>query len=199
MTNTTLVILTALISGLIATIITILWQQYNNKQERKREIFMIMIAKRYDITNVENVEAMNKIDVVFYKSKVVRKAWDEFLNATNAPDSSSKADLISEKHLKLLEKIAEDIGYKGVEWDDIKHYYNPVGLYNKINEEIILRQLQIKAATAQIEGNQQASSVGQVDPNTELGAKVFVEAMKNPESFKTLMETFSKDFLNKKN
>ena len=112
MTNTTLVILTALISGLIATIITILWQQYNNKQERKREIFMIMIAKRYDITNVENVEAMNKIDVVFYKSKVVRQAWDEFLNATNAPDSPSKADLISEKHLKLLEKTV--LNFKGI-------------------------------------------------------------------------------------
>ena len=42
MTNTTLVILTALISGLIATIITILWQQYNNKQERKREIWNVM-------------------------------------------------------------------------------------------------------------------------------------------------------------
>ena len=198
MTNTMLVILTALISGLIATIITILWQQYNNKQERKREIFMTMFAKRYNIADMENVEAMNRIDVAFYKSKDVRKAWDEFLNATNAPESSSKADLISEKHLKLLEKIAEDIGYKGVEWDDIKHYYNPVGLYNKINEEIILRQLQIKAATAQIEGTQKSEITSQIDPNTELGARVFIEAMKNPESFKALMELFPKDTLNKK-
>ena len=198
MTNTMLLILTALISGLIATVITILWQQYNNKQERKREIFMVMIAKRYDITDMENVEAMNKIDVVFYKSKEVRKAWDDFLSAADSPESQNKGDLIAEKHLKLLEKIAADIGYKGVEWDDIKHFYNPVGLSTKMNEEALLRQLQIKAATAQIEGNQQASGTSQLDPNTELGAKVFMEAMKNPESFKALMELFPKDSLKKK-
>ena len=197
MTNTAVVILTALISGLIATIITILWQQYNNKQERKREIFMVMIAKRYNITDMENVEAMNKIDVVFYKSKEVRKAWDEFLNAAGSPESQNKVDLIAEKHLKLLEKIAADIGYKGVEWDDIKHFYNPVGLSNKMNEEALLRQLQIKAATAQIESSQTNNGTSQLDPNTELGAKVFMEAMKNPESFKTLMDLFMKDKLMK--
>ena len=188
MTNTTLVILTALISGLIATIITILWQQYNNKQERKREIFMVMIAKRYNVADIDNVEAMNKIDVVFYKSAKVRKAWDEFLTATEAPDTVSRNDLISEKHLKLLEKIAEDIGYKGVEWDDIKHYYNPVGLANKINEENQLRQLQIKAANAQLEVPQQNDNGIQRDSNEELAAKVMIEAMKNPDSLKELLK-----------
>lgn len=125
MGETTVVFLTALCSGLIATFVTILWQKKSQVKNEKIKIFTILMSKRYDIAAEESVNALNMIDVVFYESEKVRSAWKSFLEATNLPDSPTKNPTINDKHLKLLEVIAENIGYKGIRWDDIKQYYYP--------------------------------------------------------------------------
>jgi len=107
------------------------------------------MSKRYEISAQESVDALNVIDVVFYSSKEVREAWNEFNEATTLPDSPTKLQEIGDKHLKLLEVMADDIGYKKIRWDDIKHYYFPVALSNKMNEEAVLRKVQIDASLAQ--------------------------------------------------
>ena len=150
MNESTLVITTALCSGLVATLITILWQQKNQKHAEKVRIFTILMSTRYDIAVEESVKALNMLDVVFNSSKRVRNAWREFHDATNLPESPTRGQAIVDKHLRLLEVIAEDIGYKNIRWDDIKQYYYPDGLATKRQDETMLRKAQIKVAIAQI-------------------------------------------------
>lgn len=192
MEDTILLIVTALISGLVATVITILWQEKSQKKKEKTKIFEILMAKRYEIHSEESVEALNKIDVVFYNSKNVRKAWKDFCDAANASDIAQKPQLISDKHLKLLEEIAKDIGYKNIQWDNIKDYYFPTGLSTRKQDEAILRRVQIDAALAQIKNLNDEKNSAQVNKNDEMAQKLMYEAMDNPEKILNLMKVAEK-------
>ena len=192
MGETAVVILTALCSGLIATFVTILWQKRSQTRIEKTKIFTVLMSKRYDIAAEESVNALNMIDVVFYKSEKVRTAWKSFLEATNLPDSQVKAQTINDRHLKLLEVIAEDIGYREVRWDDIKQYYYPVGLSNLRQDEAVLRRVQIDAGLAQINESKKHEESSQTDTNNQMATQVLIEAMKNPDGLLKLMEVAEK-------
>ena len=80
MDNLWLVIISSLLSGIIATIITIIVQRHNELLKEKRGIFSVLMAHRYLIHDKDNVETLNKIDAVFYKEKQVRDKWVDFMN-----------------------------------------------------------------------------------------------------------------------
>lgn len=192
MENTLLVIITALCSGLVATLVTIWWQAKHQKKIDKNNIFTILMSKRYEISAEESVEALNMIDVVFYKSDKVRKAWKEFNAVTNAPESDTKNQNIIDKHLRLLEVIAEDIGYKEIRWDDIKQYYYPVGLSDMKRDEAILRRVQIDANLAQIKSQQEQTESSQVEPQADFNNQMLLKALENPDGLLKLFEVAEK-------
>lgn len=81
MSGTAILVSTALCSGLVATVVTILWQKYERIKIEKMKIFTILMSRRYDLASEESVSALNMIDVVFYKSNKVRSAWVSFKEA----------------------------------------------------------------------------------------------------------------------
>ena len=192
MENSALVIITALCSGLIATLVTILWQRKAQQQAEKKRIFTVLMSKRYDIAAEESVEALNMIDVVFYGSKKVREAWKAFNDATKLPESPTKNQTITDKHLRLLEVIAEDIRYNNICWEDIKRYYYPIGLSDKRQQEAILRKVQIDAGIAQLKETQGHENNAQIDSQTALNNQVLMKALENPEGFVKLLGAVEK-------
>ncbi len=185
-------VLLVLCSGLIATIVTIWWQAIHQKKLDKKRIFTILMSKRYEISAEESVEALNMIDVVFYKSDKVRKAWTEFNEVTKAPESDTKNQMIIDKHLRLLEVIAEDIGYKEIRWDDIKQYYYPVGLSDRKRDEAVLRRVQIDANLAQIKSHQEQPESSQVEPQADFNNQMLLKALENPDGLLKLFEVAEK-------
>lgn len=140
-----LVICTALISGLFATIITLWWQKKSALYNEKMDIFKTVMSYRYKISSEESVSALNAIDVVFYRDTEVRRAYVDFLNeADKKPEFNPN---INDKHLKLLEEIAKALNLKDIHWDDIKRSYYPKGLSEKTREEDTLRKIQIQNAS----------------------------------------------------
>lgn len=180
------IIISALTSSLIASIVTLCWQKHDDMVKAKKRVFETLMGKRHDITCAECVEAMNLIDVVFYNAKKVRDAWHDYLQATNTPDDTEGiAQERRDKHLHLLEVMAEDVGYKEIKWDSIKHYYFPNGLSVKMQEEAVLRRLQIESAAAQMQQAQEqksAQATEKQDQNTQL----MLAALQNPEGLNTL-------------
>ena len=55
MGETALVVITALSSGLIATLVTIWWQKRSRLKNDKTEIFATLMSKRYEISAEESV------------------------------------------------------------------------------------------------------------------------------------------------
>ena len=105
------IIIGAVGSGLLATIVTIMVQKHSEVKRVKLEIFETLMSHRYLMHDKDNVEALNKIDVVFHNDTEVRRAWVEFLDAADRGAENPTANRnIDDKYLKLLEKIAIAIG-----------------------------------------------------------------------------------------
>lgn len=192
MGNSTIVIITALCSGLVATFVTIWWQKRAQLKIEKNKIFTALMSKRYEIASEESVEALNMIDVIFYKSPKVRAAWKNFLHAAGLPDADTKGQMVSDKHLRLLEVIAEDIGYKKIRWDDIKEYYYPVGLSDKKRDEEILRKAQINVAVAQIEKEKEYNDASHINSQEDFNNQMLLKVLDNPDGLVKLIEAAEK-------
>lgn len=187
MENTMWLVITALISGLLATIVTIAWQNHAEVRKRKMDVFETLMSYRYMISSEESVKALNSLDVVFYNDKAVRGAYADFLNeADKKPEFNPN---IGDKHLKLLEEMSKSLKLGEIHWDDIKHTYYPTGLSEKIQEETVLRKMQIQSAAAAVESTQTQQNTPSNDQFTQqIMAQVLPDLLKNPESLKNLME-----------
>lgn len=192
MENVVSILISAILSGVFATLVTLWWQDRSRQKQEKIRIFTILMSKRYEISADESVDALNMVDVVFYESDSVRSALRNFREATALPESNTKSQVITDKHLKLLEIMAEDIGYKKIRWDDIKEYYFPVGLSERKRDETILRRVQIDAGLAQLKKEQEPQNVAHIDAKAEFTNQMVLKALENPDSFVKLVEAAEK-------
>ena len=187
MNNVVLVVITALISGLLATIVTIWWQRRSEIRNKKMKVFETLMTYRYMISSQESVNALNSIDVVFYKDKNVRKAFSDFLNETDKKPEFNPN--IPDKHLKLLEEMSKSLGLKDIHWDDIKQSYYPSGLSEKIMEESLLRKMQIQSVSTELTQEQAPQNTPSNNQfNEQMVAQLLPALLQNPESLKILIE-----------
>lgn len=191
MADTVLVIATALISGLLATVITIYWQRHTQIKQSKMRVFETLMAYRYMVISEESVKALNSIDVIFYKDNAVRTAYKDFLN-----EADKKLELnpnIADKHLKLLEEMSKVLKLGEIHWDDIKRAYYPTGLSEKMQEEALLRKMQIQSTAAAIQHSAAQSNTPSDDQfNLPCFAQILPGLMGNPESRKDLLDVVEK-------
>ena len=196
MDNVFFVIVTALISGLFATLVTIWWQGRAAVRKSKMKIFETLMAYRYMIVAEPSVHALNSIDVVFYKDENVRRAYSDFLNeAAKRPEMNPNT---ADKHLKLLEEMAKALNLKNIHWDDIKQAYCPNGLFERLREEELLRKMQIQTAANAMEvQKEQQNTPAQEQVNQQILLQILPELINNTDGLKTLME-FCEKFGDKK-
>lgn len=186
-----LVIVTALISGLLATIVTIWWQKREVIHNNKMKIFETLMSYRYMIFAEQSVHALNSVDVVFYKNKNVRRAYSDFL--TESEKQLENNPNIADKHLKLLEEMAKTLKLKDLHWNDIKHSYYPQGLQEKIQEENTLRKIQIQNSINLTDNQkQQKNTPAQELFNQQLVLQLLPELLKNPDALTKMIELGNK-------
>lgn len=177
------IVIAAVGSGLVATVITIIVQKCSEAKKVKIQIFETLMSHRYLINDKENVEALNRVEVIFYNKNNVRKAWKEFLDiADRGASIVTNAETVDDKYLKLLSEIAKCIGYKNIDWENIKRYYYPQGLATKITEEEMLRKAQLTQVTEIIS---QDTSTGQLSAE-QFGMQIALKAIENPDGFEKL-------------
>ncbi len=183
MDNIWILIVTSLLSGLIATVITLICQKNLEKKREKEEIFKILMSHRYLISDKDNVEAINRVEVVFYKNQKVVESLKSFMDAADeAMTNSSKLTLIDDRYLKLLEEMSKCLGKKDIDWEKIKRFYYPQGLASKIIEEAALRKAQITQANGVAQQQLKGSQIS----NTELGLRLVTKAMESPNGLEML-------------
>ena len=192
MQNVFWTIITAIFSGIAATFVTIWWQERSQRKAEQLRIFSTLMSKRYDFISEESVDALNMIDVAFHKNEEVRKAWKEFNDATNLPESPEKEQRIQDKHLRLLEVMATAVGYREISWENIKQFYFPKGLSERKIEEAVLRKVQIDSAMAQIKKEQEKSDTSQVTDKEQVTNQMILAALNNPDGFVKLIEAAGK-------
>lgn len=137
-------VLSAVLSGILATIITLYWQNRAKKMEVRKEIFTTLMAYRYRIADKESVKALNCVQAVFYDCAKVQSAWKTFLDAADKQPFIEQE--LVDAHIQLLEEISKVLKYKNIGWKDIKRNYYPDGLALELNDANVLRKAQMEVA-----------------------------------------------------
>ena len=182
MGNAIIIILSALLSGLIATGLTLFWQYRNGRRNERNMIFKTLMAYRFHVSNIENVKALNMVEVVFHDVKEVSEAYRNFITESRKKEGNETFDM----YITLLEKIAKSLKYKNIDWTAIKNRnYCPDALSNKINEEETLRKLMLETAKINLERTEQ--SVG-IDPNQAMGMQLLTTLLQNPTSLESILK-----------
>ena len=183
--------LSVVFSGVVATVITILYQRFSGEQTAKRKVFETAVSYRFFIPEEDNVKSLNSIDVIFHKNQKVRQAWKSYMDEADKP--SSNPQQLNDRYIKLLEEMALACGYKDIRWDDLKRYYYPSGLLNRKNDDEILKKLQIKTAekTASDAVGQQNTPQNEQFAN-QMMLQLLPKLIENPDSFSKLIELADK-------
>lgn len=134
-------IIAIVLSPIIAVLITRYLSIRTDKKKDKMEIFKILMATRYNRCTIEYVRALNSIDVVFYDSKKVRKAWSDYYSVLQNPTPNS--NLISDKELLLIEAMAQDLHYTNIKWENVKSFYFPQWLSTQYQQEANFKNAQL--------------------------------------------------------
>lgn len=100
------------------------------KRQDKMEIFKALMTSRVYGWTTASVYALNIIDIVFADDKKVRAQWKIYYDklCVGNPTQEDFKKIETEK-CKLLEAIAESLGYKNkITWETIQNPYIPTGL-----------------------------------------------------------------------
>ncbi len=133
------------ILNLIAIIVipiaaVLIGQHLQNRAEirkDKMQIFKVLMTSRIYGWTQESVHCLNIIDIVFSDDEKVRKAWKDLYDkyCVQSPDEI-QLKRIQNAQYKLLETIAESLGYKDkVTWETIQNPYIPKGMLQQLREQ----------------------------------------------------------------
>lgn len=156
MENLGSILISAILSGIFATIITLWWQNRSEKLRTKHSVFSTLMAYRFKVSHPESVKALNCVQAVFYDVPSVLTAWKEFISAAGRKPYDDQ--IFTDAHISLLEAIAKDLKCKNICWQDIKSSYYPQGLADQLNEDSVLRKAQIQVAMESIEENKRKAA-----------------------------------------
>lgn len=192
MENTIVMILSALISGLIATGLTLFWQHRYGRRNERNFIFKTLMAYRFHVSNIENVKALNMVEVVFHDENEVSEAYRNFILESRKKEGNETFDM----YITLLEKIAKSLKYKNIDWSAIKNRnYCPDALSDRINEEEMLRKLMLETAKINRERTEQSAGIA---PDQVMGMQVLTTLLQNPTSLEHILK-FAGKSQNQKN
>lgn len=139
--NDWLVILAILAAPIIALQIQKYIEDRKEIKERKMKIFRTLMATRATRLDVKHIEALNMIDIEFFKNKKITEAWklllDNFSNYPQNPNEKnyeSKLSSWAEKSdglfVDLLSEMAKSLDYKFDKVHLKRNIYIPKGQAN---------------------------------------------------------------------
>lgn len=129
-------IVALLLIPIVAVIVGQKLQERAKKREDKMQIFKILMTSRGIGWNQDMVWALNIIEVVFADDGAVIKQWRSYYDklCIEKPSDTDLKKIITERH-KLIEQIANSLGYKGkITWETIQNPYIPQGMLEAMNK-----------------------------------------------------------------
>lgn len=137
-------IIAVVLSPLIAVWISQLLQIRSEKRKDKMQVFMTLMRTRAFAWNMDIVNALNVIDVVFSDDKDVRDAWKNHYYALCVSEpKQNELKRIQETKYKLLEVMAKSLGYRDdINWEIIQSPYYPKGLDNQMTMNQYSQEMQ---------------------------------------------------------
>ena len=119
----------AIISGILATGITIFINQRNEKIRLKQTVVDDIFGYKYQLSDVGKnsifdinskgfIRAMNRIPIIFHDEEKVLKAYDKFYDTTLIADQEERKKKTEEALLDLLKVLCYSAHIKCNNWND---------------------------------------------------------------------------------
>lgn len=148
-----LVIVATLLSPVIAVQVTEFLNRRRQSREQQLRIFRTLMATRASTLDVDHVQALNTIDVVFSgrsaKQEAVRRQWKQYLDHLN--DKNYPREHWETRRKELLVDLLDTMGrHLGFDFDKthIKtQSYYPQGYGDLEQEQVKLRQALLEIFT----------------------------------------------------
>lgn len=121
-------LIAAIISGILATIITISINAYLADIKKKQDLVDDIFGFKYQLTGGEGAKqdiyvngflrAMNRVPIVFYKDKNVLDKYDIFFDALLISDENEKRIKSDEALINFLKELCKAAHIKSDNWND---------------------------------------------------------------------------------
>lgn len=121
-------LIAAIISGILATIITISINTYLANIRRKQDLVDDIFGFKYQLTagNVLHQDiyskgfsrAMNRVPIVFYKDKNVLEKYDRFYDTLLISDKAERKTKSDEALINFLKELCKAAHIKSANWND---------------------------------------------------------------------------------
>jgi hypothetical protein len=123
-------------------------ERENERRRLKFHVFATLMQERASLASLDNVRALNLIDVVYNDCRDVREAWSE-LFLTFEASQHIPPHVQDERLRKMLAAMAKELSLgDNLRNDDLGRVYYP----NALAEEEYVRRLERQAAKARLEG-----------------------------------------------
>lgn len=124
-----LIVLSTLLSPLIAVQVQKWIELGRESKNRKRRVFEMLMGTRRDVLSFDHKRALNMIDYVFVNDKPVINAWHNYFDSLSiiATDENSKEVLATRQRLfiEMLRQMSNLSGYKFEDRTLERGYYSP--------------------------------------------------------------------------
>lgn len=146
-------------SPLIAVWVTMRVEAYRQRRREQMELFKTLMSQRGLSASYAWLNALNSIPVIFHDDTNVLSALNLFLQATSVSSAGvNELVEIENKRIKLLEIMADSLGYNTIDWEQIKSAYTPQWVAQELEFNTKMRDAQL--AFAKWLSTQQASNEG---------------------------------------
>lgn len=118
----------AIISGILATIITISINAYLDDIKRKQDLVDDIFGFKYQLTDGDATNkdiyakgfsrAMNRVPIIFYKNKNVLEKYDKFFDTLLISDKNERKIKSDEALINFLKELCKAAHIKSDNWND---------------------------------------------------------------------------------
>ncbi len=123
-------IIVALVSPIIAVLISLWYQKISSKKAAKMQLFMDLVSFRdYLPFPWQYSVALNRIDVVFHGEHRILQLWHEYYDSLQHELIGSALVLANERKVALISEIANHLGYNNLSQIFLQRYYQPKGSF----------------------------------------------------------------------
>ena len=124
-------IIAIFLSPIIAVLISLWYQSYDSKHNEKLDLFLTLMANRKsNPPPYTSVNALNTIDVVFYKYPKVVSHWHKVYDILHQKIENINWESYNHHLLEMLSEMARVLGYPNLKQTDIDKFYVP-DIYGK--------------------------------------------------------------------
>jgi len=152
---TVITVLAIILAPLFTLYISKYLEEKRQKYFNKYNILQTLMANRHDPIHIDNIRALNMIDLVFRDSPRVRKLWREYFEMLNNEGLNNQNGwkLRNDKRNELIVEIASSIGLsKKITSLDIERTYIPEGIVDNMtkSKELLEELLRVLKSTNQL-------------------------------------------------